>query len=107
MLIHDIYNAYSFVSPSCCVINEDESICTACVELAAQSRRKCSTRAKSVKKEYVPGRSLEFTTSSPTLVEQFASYETKAKNKLQSIGYYCKSKYKYIVEKRGIDIATE
>ena len=60
-----------------------------------------------MKKKYVPGRSLEFTASSPTLVEQFASYETKAKNKLQSIGYYYKSKYKYIVEKRGIDIATE
>ena len=36
-------------------------------------------RTKSIQKEYVPGRSIEFTASSPSLVEKYVSYENKYK----------------------------
>ena len=59
-----------------------------------------------MKKDYVPGHSIEFTASSPSLVEKFASYEIKVKNKQKCSIYYYKQKYRNVIETKGVAIST-
>ena len=59
-----------------------------------------------MKKEYVPGRSVEFTASYPSLVKKYVSYENKYKNKLQCRSYFYAKKYRTIMNTKGIDITS-
>ena len=55
--------------------------------------RKCSARAKNTQREYVPDRSVDFTSSSPSFVKKYVTHENKKKNKLKCSKYYYKKIY--------------
>ena len=82
-------------------------MCKACETMMIQFRRKCSDRAKSIQKEYVPGRSVEITASSPSLVEKYVSYENKYKNKLKCTKYYYQKNYCAMMSRTGVDVTAD
>ena len=89
MLIDDIYKTYSFTSPLCSTINDDGSICTACLELAKSLRRKCARRAKNMDKAYILGHSLDLLLAHQHLLGNLLRMKQE-KNKIQSIGRHYK-----------------
>ena len=100
----DVYNAYLFVSTNCTLPKYNESICSACNSISKQFRRKCADRGRNIKKEYVPGRGINFTSSSPSLVMKYASHENKVKNKLHCGINSLKQRYNKLIDKNGIDL---
>ena len=96
-----------FVSPICTLPEENESVCSACDIIAKQLRRKCANHARSMTKEYAPGRGIEFTKSSPSLVMKYASHENKVKNKLHCGISIIKKRYNKMLDKHGIDLNTD
>ena len=69
-------------------------------------RRKCSARAKNIQREYVPGRSVEFTSSSPSLVEKYVTHENKKKNKLKCSKYYYEKNTK-MINRTDVDVFAD
>ena len=63
MYLDDIYNSYSFVTPTCSALQDNSSVCNACEAMMMPFCRKCAARANNIQKEYVPGKRVEFTSS--------------------------------------------
>ena len=105
--VHDsIYNMYSFHSPDCCKVDDNQVTCTNCEKMHKYLRRKCHVRANDEVREYVPGRNVDFTLSSPSQMIKFMDYERNKKKKMWNNAFYLSSKYNEIISTKGINVST-